>query len=135
MPILTKSDFAVAVPCPGRLLACDVGDKTVGIATCDAMQRLAMPLETIRRGKFTVDSARIGRLLAERETTALVVGLPVSLSGEEGPRCQSTRQFARNLEKALGPLSILMWDERMSTAAVQRSMIGDLNMRRDRRAK
>jgi putative Holliday junction resolvase len=117
-----------------RLLALDLGDKTIGVAVSDPLQRLAMPVETIRRGKFAQDAARLAELIKNREIGGLVIGLPLGLDGTEGPRCQSVRQFARNLEKAGIALPTLFWDERMSTAAVERLLIDERNMRRDKRA-
>jgi putative Holliday junction resolvase len=98
------------------------------------MQRLAMPVETIRRSKFAQDAARLAALIKDREIGGLVIGLPVSLDGTEGPRCQSVRQFARNLEKTGIVLPTLFWDERMSTAAVERLLIDERGMRRNKRA-
>jgi putative Holliday junction resolvase len=98
------------------------------------LQKLAMPVETIRRGKFAQDAAALAALVKDREIGGLVIGLPVSLDGTEGPRCQSVRQFARNLVKAGIDLPTLFWDERMSTAAVERLLIDERGMRRDKRA-
>jgi putative Holliday junction resolvase len=117
-----------------RLIGLDLGTKTIGVAVSDPMWKLAMPVETIRRGKLSADLRRLRELMAERDIGGVVIGLPVGLDGTEGPRCQSARAFGRNLEKALGPTDILYWDERMSTAAVERRMIDDLDMRRDKRA-
>ena len=126
--------FAEAILLHGRLLALDLGDKTIGVAVSDPMQRLAMPVETIRRAKFTQDATRLAALIKDREIGGLVIGLPISLDGTEGPRCQSVRQFARNLDKAGIVLPTLFWDERMSTAAVERLLIDEHGMRRDKRA-
>ena len=117
-----------------RHLGRDVGNKTIGVSGSEPAGRRATPVETIRRGKFAADAARIAALIKDREVGGLVIGLPVSLDGTEGPRCQSVRQFARNLEKHLGPLTITFWDERMSTAAVERQMIETLDMSRAKRA-
>ena len=133
MPTFPLPDF-LALPPNARLLGLDVGDKTVGVAVSDPGGMLATPVETISRGKFAADAARIAALMKDREANGLVIGLPVSLDGSEGPRCQSVRQFARTLEKHLGPLIIAFWDERMSTAAVQRQMIETLDTSRARRA-
>ena len=123
-----QSDFR------GSLLSLDLGDKTIGVAVSDPLQRIAMPLETIRRSKFAVDADRLASLIKDRHIGGLVIGLPVSLDGTEGPRCQSVRQFARNLEKVIGPLPAMFWDERLSTAAVERLLIDERGMRRDKRA-
>ncbi len=135
MPTLSLAQFQALLPSNARLLGLDVGDKTVGVAVSDPMGMLATPVETIQRGKFAADAARVAALIADRDVAGLVIGLPVSLDGTEGPRCQSVRQFARNLEKQLGPQTIAFWDERMSTAAVQRQMIEDMDMTRAKRAR
>ncbi len=135
MPLHTLDQLRVALPSGARLIGLDIGDKTVGVAVSDPMGWLATPVETVRRSKFVGDAARIAALMAQRDAGALVIGLPVSLDGTEGPRCQSVRQFARNLEKQLGPVPFAFWDERMSTAAVQRMMIEELDMSRAARAR
>ena len=108
---------------PGRrLLGLDMGDKTIGLALSDAALMVATPMETIRRTKFTVDAEKLTALIDAHEIGALVIGLPVNMDGGEGPRCQSVRQFAANL---LGKfdIDIAFWDERLSTAAVTRTLI------------
>jgi len=108
---------------PGdRLLGLDVGSKTIGLATADATLTIATPLETIKRVKFTRDAEALFRIMDERRVTALVVGLPLNMDGSEGPRCQSTRQFCANL-LGLREIDIAMWDERLSTMAVTRTLI------------
>ena len=113
--------YRSALPAGGRLLALDVGTKTIGTALCDAHWTIASPATLIARGKFTADKVALERLIAAQAVAGLVVGLPLNLDGSESPRTQSTRAFARNLV-ALG-LPILLWDERWSTAAVERQMI------------
>ncbi len=105
-----------------RLLGLDMGDKTIGLALSDAALIVATPMETIRRTRFTADAAKLIGLIAAHEVGALVIGLPVNMDGSEGPRCQSVRQFAANL---LGKtdIGIAFWDERLSTAAVTRTLI------------
>lgn len=115
-----------------RLLGLDIGDKTVGLATGEPAIGIAMPLETIRRTKFTADAERLFALIDEREIGALVIGLPFNMDGSEGPRCQSVRQFAANL-LALRDIPITFWDERLSTAAVTRAMI-EADVSRGKRA-
>ena len=105
-----------------RLLGLDVGTKTIGLALSDVMRQIATPFETIRRTKFSVDAARLLELAKQHGVGGLVIGLPVNLDGSEGPRAQSTRAFARNLAK-LTDLPIALWDERLSTAAVERELI------------
>jgi putative holliday junction resolvase len=116
---------------PGRLLGLDLGTKTIGIAVSDVTRRIATPLRTIKRTKFTVDAADLVKLSETEKALAFVLGLPINMDGTEGPRCQSTRAFARNLEK-LTPVPILFWDERLSTAAVQRMLIADDRSRAQR---
>ncbi|MFO7481895.1 Holliday junction resolvase RuvX [Oceanibaculum nanhaiense] len=114
-----------------RLLGLDVGSTTIGIAISDFSQAIATPLETIARTKLTKDIEALRKIVKEREVGALVIGLPVSMDGTEGTRCQSTRQFARNIEPLGLPCGF--WDERLSTAAVTRLMI-DADMTRKRRS-
>ncbi len=111
-----------ALPRHQRLLGLDVGEKTIGLALSDPALRVASPVATIRRTKFTADANALLKLAAERQVGGLVIGLPLNMDGSEGPRCQSTRQFAVNLLK-LKDLPILFWDERLSTMAVERAMI------------
>lgn len=118
-----------------RLLGLDIGEKTIGLAVSDSGQSVASPLETIRRSKFAKDMERLKEVIAERKVGALVLGLPINMDGSEGPRCQSVRQFARNLESLAGiTLPIAFWDERLSTRAVERFLIDEQDMTRMRRA-
>ena len=112
----------VALPRGQRLLGFDVGTKTIGLALSDVGRSLASPLETIMRAKFTKDAERIASLAARYDVGGLVVGLPLNMDGSEGPRSQATRAFMRNLAKTV-PLPFVFWDERLSTAAVTRSLI------------
>ncbi len=122
-----------ALPASGKLLGLDLGTNTIGVAVSDAMRYSATPLETIARTKFTADAARIAELVAENGATGIVLGLPLNMDGSEGPRVQSTRAFARNLAHKVD-VPIVFWDERLSTSAVERMMIDEANMRRDKRA-
>ena len=118
---------------PGqRLLGLDVGSKTIGLAISDASLTVASPLETLRRNGLSEDSAALKRIIDARHVGALVIGLPVEMNGREGPRCQSTRQFAANL---LGKfdIDIAFWDERLSTVAAERSLL-EADLSRKRRA-
>ncbi len=119
---------------PGqRLLGLDIGSKTIGLALSDVTLMLASPAETIKRGKFTEDMEKLNRLIAAEDVGGLVLGLPVQMDGAEGPRAQSVRQFAENLlERMDFPLAF--WDERLSTAAVERVLIDEADMTRKRRA-
>jgi putative Holliday junction resolvase len=111
-----------ALPRHQRLLGLDVGEKTIGLALSDPALRVASPVSTIKRTKFTADANALLKLAAERQVGGLVIGLPLNMGGSEGPRCQSARQFAANMLK-LKDLPILFWDERLSTMAVERAMI------------
>jgi putative Holliday junction resolvase len=118
---------------PGqRLLGLDVGSKTIGLAISDASLTVASPLETLRRNGLSEDSAALKRIIDARHVGALVIGLPVEMNGREGPRCQSTRQFAANL-LAKFDIEIAFWDERLSTVAAERSLL-EADLSRKRRA-
>ncbi|ARU01084.1 Holliday junction resolvase RuvX [Yoonia vestfoldensis] len=125
-------DFAAALPAHGALAGLDLGTVTIGVAVSDLMRSVASPLETIKRKKFTLDAARLFEITTHRMIVGLVLGLPRNMDGSEGPRCQATRAFARNLEK-LTPLPITFWDERLSTVAAERAMLA-ADMSRKRRA-
>lgn len=131
-PITSIETLAGRLKPGGRLLGLDVGEKTVGLATSDATRTVATPLETIRRTKFTQDAERLLRILESEKVSALIVGLPVNMDGSEGPRAQSTRAFARNLSRHTD-LPIAFWDERLSTAAAERTLL-DADASRKRRA-
>lgn len=119
-----------AVPAGARLLGLDVGTKTIGLALSDTRRVIATPLETIRRRRFREDMARLFALIDCHGVCGLVVGLPLTLAGTDGPRTQSVRQFTRNLI-AVRDLPVALWDERLSTAAVTREMIAaDLTRKR-----
>ena len=119
---------------PGqRYLGLDIGSKTIGLALSDVSGMLASPMETIRRGKFTEDVRRLKEIIAGEDVGALILGLPISMDGTEGPRCQSVRDFGRNLLQNID-IAIAFWDERLSTAAVQRVLIKEADMTRKRRA-
>jgi putative Holliday junction resolvase len=105
-----------------RLLGLDVGTKTVGMALSDVTRSIATPYDTIRRTKFTADAKTIGEVIERNRVGAVVIGLPINLDGTEGPRAQSTRAFARNLAAHIA-VPMLFWDERLSTAAVERHLI------------
>ena len=117
-----------------RLLGLDVGAKTVGLALSNRGLTVASPLETLRRAKLADDVAALSDLCAARAVGGLVVGLPVNMDGSEGPRCQSVRQFTANLADRGLDLPVAFWDERLSTAAVERLLIAEADMTRKRRA-
>jgi putative Holliday junction resolvase len=109
---------------PGRpAIGIDLGTKTIGIAVSDTTRRIASPRETIKRGKFGLDAERLLKIAEDTKAAIMVIGLPLNMDGSEGPRAQSTRAFARNLAK-LTTIPIVFWDERLSTAAVERMLIG-----------
>ena len=116
-----------------RLLALDLGDKTIGLAISDPNFRVGSPLETIRRKKFTQDAERLEEVIEENKVGGLVIGLPKNMDGTEGPRCQSVRQFARNMEKRGLDLPMAFWDERLSTSAVERFLVDEADMSRKKR--
>ena len=121
MAIVERDELKAKLPREGRLMALDVGSKTVGVATSDVLRSLATPLVTVKRSKLAADLAALAELAARHEAKALVVGLPLNMDGTDSPRTQSVRAFARNC-RVLG-LPILLWDERWSTQAVERAMI------------
>jgi putative holliday junction resolvase len=113
---------AAPLPERGALIGLDLGSKTIGVAASDPDRRVAAPVETIARKRFSSDAKRILEVAAERRAIGIVLGLPINMDGSEGPRAQSTRAFARNLAR-LTELPIALWDERLSTAAVERALI------------
>ena len=122
-PILPLIDAVTHWPARGALVGLDLGTKTIGVAVSDPDRRLATGVETIQRKAFKADAARLLAIAAERNAVGFVLGLPINMDGSEGPRAQSTRAFARNLAR-LTELAIGLWDERLSTAAVERELIG-----------
>ncbi len=121
-PIGALSELMSLLPPRGTLLGLDLGTKTIGVASCDPDRRLATVVETVRRTKFTADAQRLLVLSNERKACGFVLGLPLNMDGTEGPRAQASRAFARNFSK-LTSLPIALWDERLSTAAVERVLI------------
>ena len=114
------------------LIGLDLGEKTIGVAVSDKFLSVATPLETVRRKKFGLDAARLLEIIADRNLSGIVLGLPRNMDGSEGARCQSTRAFARNFER-LCPLPITFWDERLSTVAAERALL-EADTSRKRRA-
>lgn len=126
------AEFLAAVPPMRALMGLDLGDKTIGVAVSDTFGSVATPLETVRRKKFGIDAARLQHLIAERDVGGLVLGLPRNMDGSEGPRCQSTRAFARNFAQLWdGPITF--WDERLSTVAAEKALL-EADTTRKRRA-
>ena len=105
-----------------RLMGLDLGSKTIGVATSDRTRMIATPIITIERKKFTADAERLIEIATRENIGVIILGLPVNMDGSEGPRCQSTRAFARNFAR-LSNIPIVYWDERLSTAAVERMLI------------
>jgi putative holliday junction resolvase len=120
--IVPVSELLAHLPVRGALIGLDLGTKTIGVAASDPDRRVATGVETVARTRFSADAARLLELAAERKAAGFVLGLPINMDGSEGPRAQSTRAFARNMAK-LTELPIALWDERLSTAAVERELI------------
>ena len=132
MLIPSPKEFAALLPQHARLLGLDVGDTTIGLALSDGMRSIASPLKTIERTKFTKDMEALKKIIGSHTVAGLVIGYPVNMDGSLGPRTQSTRTFVSNLEKHTA-LPIILWDERMSTMAVERAML-EADLSRARRA-
>jgi putative holliday junction resolvase len=128
----TPQDFAALLQFGRAVAGLDLGTVTIGVAVSDGYRSVASPLETIKRTKFTGDAARLLTIAEGRNLAGFVLGLPLNMDGTEGPRCQSTRAFARNLER-LTPLPIAFWDERLSTVAAERALL-EADTSRKRRA-
>ena len=133
MAVHELTDLFAALAPMTPLFGLDLGEKTIGVAVSDVTRTIASPLELIRRAKFTADAERLFQLLQARGAKGLVIGLPLNMDGTEGPRCQSVRAFARNLLRLREDLEIAFWDERLSSAAVNRMLIGEADVTRARR--
>ena len=131
-PVVPLIEAARYFPSRGALIGLDLGTKTIGVAVSDPDRRLATGVETVRRKAFKTDAARLLAIATERTAVGFVLGLPINMDGSEGPRAQSTRAFARNLAR-LTDLAIALWDERLSTSAVERELIA-MDVSRARRA-
>lgn len=121
-PALSSEDFVAALPRDGRLIGLDLGTKTIGLALSDIGRGIATPMDTIRRKKFTIDAEQLLGICGKQSVGGIVLGLPLNMDGSEGPRAQATRAFARNLSQKT-ELPITYWDERLSTAAVTRTLL------------
>ncbi|SDC93698.1 Holliday junction resolvase RuvX [Ruegeria marina] len=115
-------EFSDTLPAFGALAGLDLGERTIGVAVSDTMRGVASPLETIRRRKFSTDATDLLAIIQKRQIAGLILGLPRNMDGSEGPRCQSTRAFARNLSR-LTELPITFWDERLSTVAAEKALL------------
>lgn len=126
------AEFRAALPPMQAIAGLDLGEKTIGVAVSDTFLSVATPLETVRRKKFTLDADRLLQIIAARRLGGLILGLPRNMDGSEGPRCQSTRAFARNLSR-LTEVPIGFWDERLSTVAAEKALL-EADTTRKRRA-
>ncbi|HXQ13407.1 MAG TPA: Holliday junction resolvase RuvX [Caulobacteraceae bacterium] len=133
MAVLDLVDLPGALAARAPIVGLDLGEKTIGVAVSDLSRTIASPLALIRRAKFTADAEQLLKLMESRGAGGIVIGLPVNMDGTEGPRCQSVRAFARNLLR-LRELPIAFWDERLSSAAVNRMLIDEADTTRARRA-
>lgn len=115
-----------------RLLGLDLGSKTIGVALSDVLRTVASPMEVIRRSKFTKDAERLITVIGEQNIGGIILGFPLNMDGSEGPRCQSTRQFVRNISEKIS-LPVALWDERLSTVAVTRTLLEADTSRRKRK--
>lgn len=134
MPVVDILDLPAALPAMTPVVGLDLGEKTIGVAVSDVTRMIASPLEFIRKTKFTPDAERLFALMDGRGAKGIVIGLPVNMDGTEGPRCQSSRAFGRNLLRLRDDLAIAFWDERLSSAAVNRMLIDEADVTRARRA-
>lgn len=132
LAVLSLEDFAAALPEKGALMGLDPGGKRIGVAVSDPARKVAAPLETVARGKLAADAEALFRLYESRGCIGLVIGLPLNLDGRDGPSAQAARAYARNLNM-IRETPILLWDERLSTAAVSRALI-EADASRARRA-
>jgi len=133
MVFQSLSELIKYLPKKSRLLGLDVGRKTIGLAVSDSDMKIGTTVGTIRRSKFTKDVKNLDAIITERQVNGLVLGLPISMDGNEGPACQSVRQFAVNLDNLL-EIGITFWDERLSTSAVERLLIKEADLSRNRRS-
>ena len=132
MGIVSPDELRALVPAGHRLLGLDLGEKTIGLALSDTLLSIATPMQTLKRGKFAADAARLDIIIGAQGVGGLVVGLPLNMDGSDGPSAQSARAFARNWA-ARSPLPVVMQDERLSTSAVTRTLI-EADASRKRRA-
>jgi putative Holliday junction resolvase len=133
VPVLDLTDLRSTLKPGSRLIGLDLGEKTIGLSLSDTLLSVASPLETLKRGKFSVNAGELRRLIEEHGVGGLVVGLPLNMDGSEGPSAQSARAFARNFANLHNDIAIVLWDERLSTAAVTRTLL-EADSSRKRRA-
>ena len=132
MVLENAGDFAQTVGKNRRIAGLDVGEKTIGIAVSDTEWMIASPRDTVRRSKFSVDVEVLKNLFASENVGGIVVGLPMNMDGSEGPRCQSIRDFCKNIEAHVD-VPLFLWDERLSTVAVTRTLL-EADVSRQKRA-
>lgn len=132
MAILTIEELAARLPPHQGIAGLDLGTKTIGISVSDLGRRFATPREVIRRAKFGIDAAALLALAEKENIAAFVIGLPVNMDGSEGPRCQATRAFVRNMGEKTD-IPFVLWDERLSTVAAERALI-EMDVSRKKRA-
>ncbi|WP_419799346.1 MAG: Holliday junction resolvase RuvX [Terasakiella sp.] len=133
MAVVDLAEFAAALKQYDRLMGLDLGTKTIGVALSDVMRMVATPLETLPKSKFSKDVINLKAIINKEEVNALVLGLPREMDGTLGKRAQATKAFASNLAREID-LPILLWDERLSTVAVERMLIDEADMTRKRRS-
>jgi len=133
VPVFDLTDLPAACPPDTPWIGLDLGENTIGVAVSDTSRMIASPLQLIRKVKFSQDAEQLIKLMNGRNVSALIIGLPLNMDGTEGPRAQSCRAFARNLER-LRPVNVAFQDERLSTTAVERFLIDELDLTRKRRA-
>src|SRR5688572_25610531 len=122
MTLLNLNEFSqIQFKKEGRLLGCDMGEKTIGLALSDTQRKIASPLKVIQRTQWKTDSKLLLEIISQYQVEGIIVGLPLNMNGTEGPRCQSIRQFVSNL-LAVCDIPICLWDERLSTVAVTRTL-------------
>jgi putative Holliday junction resolvase len=134
MPVVDITDLPAALPPRTPVVGLDPGEKTIGVAVSDLSLSIASPMALIKRRKFTEEAQELFALMAQRGAGGIVIGLPRNMDGTEGARCQSNRALARNLLRLKPELPIAFWDERLSTAAVERMLVDEHDMTRARRA-
>ena len=130
--VYSLAEFKTLLPAKGRLVGLDVGTETIGVAVSDASRMIASPDLTIYRKKWSADCAALSAMMEGQDISGFVIGYPLNMDGSTGPRAQATRAFARNLQAEF-PLPMLLWDERLSTAAVTRMMEKEADLSRARR--
>ncbi len=134
MPVVDLLELRATAPPRTPIAGLDLGEKTIGVAVSDLTRSIASPLQLIRRRKFTLEAAELFALMSGRGAEAVVIGLPMNMDGTEGPRCQSCRAFGRNLLRLRPELPVAFWDERLSSAAVNRMLIAEADLSRAKRA-